>query len=83
MSNAQLAAFTAQAKTLSYEDTVSFISILLENLKNPFIQAETNAPKEQDAELPAFISEIFAIADKEPELHKSEGAWNREELHRY
>ena len=32
---------------------------------------------------PAFLKEMFVIVDKEPELHKSERAWTRDELYRY
>ena len=76
MSNVQVADFTKRAKSLSYDETLFVISILLERLKSQFEEKEKKSNS-------AFLKEIFDIAEKEPELHKSDKAWNRDELYRY
>lgn len=30
-----------------------------------------------------FVSKLFSISEKEPELHKSSEKWTRDELHRF
>ena len=75
MSETMIADFTKMASMLSYEDTLSVISLLLEKLKN--LQ-----PKNSDS-TPAFLDELFAMADKDSDLHKSEEKWSRDELYRY
>ncbi|MBP5158021.1 MAG: hypothetical protein ILP18_09150 [Treponema sp.] len=65
MSDAMMADFSRMADSMTYEEVISVISLLLERLKRPFAQISPSQP--------AFIEEMFAIADKEPELHKSEG----------
>lgn len=75
MSNAMVADFTQRASLLSYEDTISVISLLLEKLK--MLQPKANEMQ------PSFLDEMFAIAEKSPELHKSDEKWSRDELYRY
>ena len=77
MTDVVMADFAARAEALSFEDTIALIAMLTDKLRRQFITA-----KEQKA-APAFVDEIFAIADKEPGLHKSTGRWTRDELHRY
>ncbi len=76
MSDAMIANFTQQAQFLSYDDTLTVISILLEKLKK-------HEHKTEKKIMPEFLTDIFAIADKEPNIHKSEGKWSRDELYRY
>jgi hypothetical protein len=76
MSDAMIANFTQQAQFLSYDDTLTVISILLEKLKR-------HENKTEKKVMPEFLTDIFAIADKEPNIHKSEGKWSRDELYRY
>ena len=76
MSEMQVEDFTQRAETLSYDDTLMVISILLNRLRFHSSQQINHSE-------PDFLEEMFAIADKEPELHKSERAWARDELHRY
>ena len=76
MSDAMIANFTQQAQFLSYDDTLAVISILLEKLKR-------HEHKTENQVMPEFLTDIFAIADKEPNIHKSEGKWSRDELYRY
>ena len=76
MSDAMIANFTQQAQFLSYDDTLTVISILLEKLKR-------HENKTEKKVRPEFLTDIFAIADKEPNIHKSEGKWSRDELYRY
>ena len=76
MSNVQVADFTKRAKSLSYDETLFVISILLERLKSQFAENENKTE-------PEFLKEIFDIAEREPELHKSDKAWSRDELYRY
>ncbi|MBP5465004.1 MAG: hypothetical protein J6Y13_07540 [Treponema sp.] len=75
MSDAMMTDFSRMADALTYEEVIAVISLLLERLKKPFTQ-ETQRQS-------SFIEDMFAVADKEPELHKSEGKWTRDELHRY
>lgn len=76
MSEAMVADFTMRANALSYEETFSVISILLERLKN-------SVPQRSEKIRPAFLDEILSIAEANPEIHKSEGDWTRDELYRY
>ena len=76
MTDTMIASFKQQAQSLSYDDTIAFISILLENLKK-------HEQSQLEKSKPDFLAEVFAIADKEPNLHKSEGKWARDELYRY
>ena len=76
MSEMQVADFTQRAETLSYDDTLMVISILLNRLRFQSSQKLNHSE-------PDFLKEMFAIADKDPELHKSERAWTRDELYRY
>ena len=76
MSDAMIANFTQQAQFLSYDDTLTVISILLEKLKK-------HEHKTEKKIMPEFLTDIFAIADKEPNIHKSEGKWSRDDLYRY
>jgi len=76
MSDAMIANFTQQAQFLSYDDTLTVISILLEKLKK-------HEHKTEKKIMPEFLTDIFAIADKEPNIHKSEGKWSLDELYRY
>lgn len=73
MNYSNLATVTAQAEKLSYSDTISLISTLVKKLKN-----ENKSDKQSN-----FVSELFAISEKEPSLHKSSEKWTRDELHRY
>ena len=75
MSDAMMTDFSRMADALTYEEVIAVISLLLERLKKPFTQ-ETQRQS-------SFLEDMFAVADKEPELHKSEGKWTRDELHRY
>lgn len=76
MSDAMIENFTQQAQFLSYDDTLAVISILLEKLKR-------HEHKTEEKVMPEFLEDIFAIADKEPNIHKSAGKWSRDELYRY
>lgn len=75
MSDAMMADFSRMADAMSYEEVIAGISLLLERLKKPFMQETQRQP--------VFIDDMFAVADKDPEAHKSEGKWTRDELHRY
>ncbi len=70
MSEAMVAEFTRRAESLSKEETLFVISILLEKLKKP--AAETKST--------GALDKIFAFADK---LHLSSAGktWTREELY--
>lgn len=76
MSDAMITNFTQQAQFLSYDDTLTVISILLEKLKK-------HEHKTEKKIMPDFLENIFAIADKDPDIHKSAGKWSRDELYRY
>ena len=75
MTKAMITDFKQKASTLSYEDTLYVISLLLENLKEMHPEA-----KEKSSD---FFNDFFALADSSPELHKSDKKWSRDELHRY
>ena len=75
MSDAMVANFSKMADNLSYDETISVISMLLEKLKKSFVKKTEPQP--------AFLEDLFAIADKNPELHRSNGKWSRDELYRY
>ena len=65
MSDAMLADFSRKADAMTYDEVISVISLLLERLKRPFAQETQRQP--------SFMEDMFAVADKEPEAHKSEG----------
>ena len=77
MTEAMMADFVARADALSFEETISVIAMLAEKMRRQF------AIVNNSHDTPAFVDEMFAIADSDPELHKSETKWTRDELHRY
>ena len=78
MSDFAYAYFSTELDKLSLPD----LERLFEKIKGLIAkQKEKSVSKEKV--LPAFLTEMFAIADKEPEKHKSEGKWTRDELYRY
>ena len=70
MSEAMVAEFTKRAASLSNEETIFVISILLEKLKTPATATTRNGS----------LDNIFNLADR---LHLSSAgkAWTREELY--
>ena len=79
MSDFAYAYFSTELDKLSLPD----LEQLFEKIKGLIAkQKEKKVSKEKEV-LPDFLTEMFAIADKEPENHKSEGKWTRGELYRY
>lgn len=76
MSDMAMADWSTRAEELSADEMLSLISMLVEKFKKKF-------STEQKVEKKTFVDEMFAIADKNASLHKSEGKWTRDELHRY
>ena len=70
MSEAMVAEFTRRAESLSNEETLFVISILLEKLKKP--AAETKSAGSLDS--------LFNLADK-LHLNSAGTSWTREELY--
>ena len=78
MSDAMFLDFTNYALKLSYEQTLTLMKTLLENLKN---KASFEKVEEQEEKIPDFLLNMFSICDSNPKLHKSESKWTREELY--
>ena len=75
MSDAMMMNLTNMADSMSYDEVISAISLLLERLKKPFEKKEEKLTKEQK-----ILQELFAHADS---LHLSSNGekWTREELY--
>ena len=70
MSEAMLAEFTKRAASLSKEETIFVISILLEKLKTPATATTKNGS----------LDSLFNLADK-LHLNSAGKSWTREELY--
>ena len=84
MSDAVILNLSNMADSFSAEELAEAISMLSQKLKNLFAshRAEKQIEEKKESE-PAFLTELFAMADCESEKHKSEGKWTRDELYRY
>lgn len=66
--------------TLSYEQSVILIKKLLENLQLKRNLFDVKNDFSNDS-IPFFLNDMFEICDSNPNLHKSDGKWQREELY--
>ncbi len=79
MSDFAYAYFSTELDKLSLPD----LEQLFEKIKGLIAKQKEQQVEKENKDIPAFMTEMFTIADKEPEKHKSEGKWIRDELYRY
>ncbi len=76
MSDAMTANLTAMADSMTYDEVLAAISLLLERLKKPFTKEEKGkSSKEEEA-----IHKLFVLSDS-MHLHSDGTKWTREELY--
>ncbi|MBQ3798943.1 MAG: hypothetical protein II837_01495 [Treponema sp.] len=75
MSDVMTANLTAMADSMTYDEVLAAISLLLERLKKPFTKEEKGKSSKEEA-----LNAIFARADA-LHLNSNGEKWTREELY--